>query len=119
MASRLNTFPRVDLTDEEVMTALVDPRMTFAIVLVVGFGLVLLVWLIYTSQPRVTRLSTRSFWCPFRRQNVVAEFLEEAWDGTPVAVESCDAFSPPRAVACDRLCLRLTKLPPFKTHWAA
>ncbi len=108
----------MDLTEELVTTAGRDPSMTILIVLALGLALVLLAWIASTREPRPTRLATRSFWCPFRGENVTAEFREEAWDGKPVAVESCTVFSPPGAVACDRLCLRLPKLPPLRNRIA-
>ena len=95
-----------------------DPGTTLAIVLALGAALVLVVWSLYAREPRPTRFATRSFWCPCRQENVTAEFLEEAWDGKAVAVESCTAFSPAGAVACDRLCLRLPRLPPLRNRIA-
>lgn len=53
----------------------------------------------------------RSFWCPFRSENVRAEFEEAAWDGKLVDVCRCSAFAPPTAIACDKRCLTLTAFP--------
>jgi len=53
----------------------------------------------------VVRTVIRSFWCPVRARNVTAEFREEAWDGKPVEVTRCSAFTPPEAIACKKLCL--------------
>jgi hypothetical protein len=44
-------------------------------------------------------------------RNVTAEFMEEAWGGTPVEVSRCTAFTPSTSITCDKLCLRLKKLP--------
>ncbi len=57
------------------------------------------------------RTVTRAFWCPFRDRAVTAEFREDAWDGTRLAVKQCSAFSPPTAITCEKRCLYLHKLP--------
>ena len=120
MASRLNALDVVDLTDEgEVIVAMVDSFMTITVVLVVGLGLAALAWALCGGARRVTRVATRSFWCPFRSRNVAAEFQEDAWSGERIEVESCNAFSPPTEVTCERACLRLPKLPPTQVHRAA
>jgi len=84
-----------------------------AILIIVGLGtgLVLLVWAVSISFPTVTRIVPRSFWCPVQGRNVTAEFQEAAWDGKPVEVNRCSAFSPSQAVTCTKVCLRLEKLP--------
>lgn len=102
--------------EEEAIVTMADPRMTIVIVLAVGIGLALLVCATFHASPRITRLATRSLWCPFRRQNVTAEFREEAWDGKLVDVLSCTAFHPPSAVECDKLCLRMEKFPALARH---
>jgi hypothetical protein len=120
MASRLNALDVVDLTDEgEVIVAMVDSFMTITVVLVVGLGLAALAWALCGGARRVTRVATRSFWCPFRGRNVTTEFLEDAWAGGRLDVRSCDAFVPPAPVACDRRCLRLATLPPPRPARAA
>ena len=93
------------------MATLVSPWITLALILMVGFGLVLMVWSVFAAFPQVNRAARRSFWCPFKNQNVTAEFQEDAWDDTPTRVDRCSAFTPPAAVGCDRLCLKLAKLP--------
>jgi hypothetical protein len=80
------------------------------IVLAIGLGLVLLVWGVFRVFPTVNRVVTRSFWCPFRRRDVSADFQEDAWDGRPLDVARCTAFEPPSAISCDKACLRLPKL---------
>jgi len=87
------------------------PGTAIFLVLGLGVGLILLVWAVSVTFPRVTRVVTRLFWCPFRERNVTVEFQEEPWDGRPVEVNRCSAFSPPDAVACEKDCLRLKKLP--------
>ncbi len=89
---------------------------TLAIILVLGAALILLVWGVFTIFPTVTRPSTRSFWCPFREKRVTAEFQEDAWDGKRVEVNLCSTFSPPTAVTCEKLCLRLDTLPSAKSE---
>ena len=89
---------------------------TLIAVPLLGAALVLLVWGVYQSFPRVARVSTLSFWCPFRDRAVTTEFQEDAWNGALVDVQSCDAFTPPAAVACDKLCLRLRTFPTTATH---
>ena len=81
-----------------------------AILVVVGLGtgLALVVWLVSTRFSTVTRVVTRSFWCPIQGRSVTAEFQEAVWDGRLVEVNRCSAFSPSQAVACEKVCLRLT-----------
>ena len=120
MAPRLNVSGIVDLTDEgEVMVAMVDSLMTITIVLVVGLGLAALAWALCGGARRVTRVASRSFWCPFSGRNVVTEFLEDAWAGGRLEVRRCDAFAPSTAVVCDRRCLHLPKLPPTQVKRVA
>ena len=88
-----------------------DPLFTILAVVVLGASLILLVWGLFRVLPPVGRLVARSFWCPFRERNVTAGFTEKAWDGAPVEVSYCTAFTPPTAVTCDKECLRLKKLP--------
>ena len=80
------------------------------IVLAMGLGLVLLVWEIFKAWPVVNGVVTRSFWCPYRRLGVSADFEEDAWGGRPVDVTRCSAFEPPSAVTCDKACLALPRL---------
>lgn len=87
------------------------PGTAILFIVALGFGLVLLVWGVFATFPRVMGVVTRSFWCPFRERNVTVEFQEEPWDGGHVEVNRCSAFSPPNAVACEKDCLRLRKLP--------
>lgn len=56
-------------------------------------------------------LSVRSFWCPFERRSVVAEFLEREADGRREAVNWCSAFAPPTSITCGMPCLHLDELP--------
>ncbi len=115
MALRLKSSPGMDIT-EDATTVLAQPNATAIIVL----GLAVLALVLWMGSGRVrclARLSTRSFWCPLKGRNVSAEFLE-ASDGTRVCVNSCDAFAPPASVACNKLCLRLRKLPPLRNRIA-
>jgi hypothetical protein len=89
----------------------VSPWVTLALILMIGFGLVLLVWGVFRAFPQVTRFAERTFWCPFRERNVTVGFQENAWDDRPIDVDRCSAFAPATAVECDRLCLTLAKLP--------
>lgn len=81
------------------------------IVLALGTALALLLVAAFGSLAGVTRLVTRSFWCPFLDREVTAEFQEDAWDGKPVEVNRCTAFTPPTAITCEKLCLHLEKFP--------
>jgi hypothetical protein len=87
------------------------PWITLAMILMIGFGLVLLGWGVFTAFPRVSRVVERSFCCPFKNRNVLVQFQEDPWDDRPIHVDRCSAFTPPTAVGCDRLCLNLAKLP--------
>lgn len=84
-----------------------------------GAAVILLVWGAFSVFPRVSRPITKSFWCPFLARDVTAQFEEEAWDGTPVDVSSCTAFTPPTAITCKKLCLHMEKLEPRKEEQAA
>lgn len=88
-----------------------QPWTTILIVLVIGFGLVLVVWAVFATFPRVPRLVERSFWCPYRSRDVTVEFQENPWDNRPLQVDRCSAFVPPTAVRCEKLCLHLSPLP--------
>ena len=79
------------------------------IVLALGTAVALLLVAVFGSLSGATRTVTRSFWCPFLYRRVTAEFQEEAWDGKPVEVNRCSAFTPPTAIACEKLCLHLEK----------
>lgn len=93
------------------MTTLAIPWITLAMILMIGFGLLMLVWGVFAAFPRVNRVAERSFWCPLKTQNVTVGFQEDPWDDKPIHVYRCSAFTPPTAVRCDRLCLKLAKLP--------
>ena len=54
---------------------------------------------------RGTRSVVESFWCPFTTQDVHVDFEIDAWDGHPVDVNRCSAFTPPTAVTCDKRCM--------------
>ncbi|MBI2206616.1 MAG: hypothetical protein HYU41_22505 [Candidatus Rokubacteria bacterium] len=56
----------------------------------------------------------RAFWCPFRGRNVDVDFVESAWDATPVEVSACSIFAPPTQVRCDKGCLGLGAFPPTR-----
>jgi hypothetical protein len=58
-----------------------------------------------------TRPVARTVWCPVRDCRLTAELEEEFWDGRRVDVSRCSAFSPPTAVNCSKVCLRLTERP--------
>ena len=81
------------------------------IVLALGTAVALLLVAVFGSLSGATRTVTRSFWCPFLYRRVTAEFKEEAWDGRPVDVTRCSAFTPPTAVTCEKLCRHLKKFP--------
>src|SRR3990172_5541004 len=68
----------------------------------------------FGSMPGVTRAVRRTFWCPFRNRNATAEIQEQVWDGRPVDVTQCSLFTPPPAIACEKLCLTLRRFPPAK-----
>lgn len=78
------------------------PGTAILFILALGVGLVLLVWAVYATFPRVTRVVTRSFWCPFRERNVTVEFQEEPWDGRHVEVNRC-VFAAERRGVRERL----------------
>lgn len=90
------------------------PSGMIIIVLALGTALGLLLIAMFGALPGVTRTVIRSFRCPFLKRNVTAEFQEEAWDGRPVEVSRCTAFTPPTAITCEKLCLRLKKDPSLR-----
>jgi hypothetical protein len=53
-----------------------------------------------------TRRVIRRLRCPERGRDVVLHVQEAIWDGRPVDVECCSAFTPPAAVRCSKTCLR-------------
>ena len=85
------------------------------IVLALGTALALLLLIVFGAFRGVVRTVRRSFWCPVRGSNVTAEFQEEAWDGEPLEVSSCTAFTPPTAITCEKLCLDRDKFRVAKT----
>jgi hypothetical protein len=74
-------------------------------------ALVLFLVAAFWSMPGVTRRVLRSVWCPVRDRYFAAEIEEEVWDGKRVGVSSCEAFSPPSVVTCEKRCLQVTKRP--------
>lgn len=54
-----------------------------------------------------SRLVTKVFRCPFRRQRVRAEFLIAPGAAHPSSVASCTAFRDPKRVTCAKRCLEL------------
>jgi hypothetical protein len=96
-----------------------EPWITIGIVLAIGFSLVLLVRAVFAVFPRVSRIVTRTFWCPFKERDVAVEFQEDPWSDRRIDVDRCDAFAPPTAVTCSRLCLHLATLPPAHRKAAA
>lgn len=68
---------------------------------------------------KMARIVTRSFWCPIQQQAVTVEFQQDAWNGWPLGVVQCDAFSPPTAITCEKRCLSLGKFRPAKTRATA
>ena len=80
-------------------------------VLALATAFVLLLLIAFGSLSGATRTVTRAFWCPFRAWIVTTEFREEAWDGRPLEVNRCTAFSPPAVVTCEKFCLHLRKFP--------
>jgi len=91
--------------------AVFGPSGMIVIALALATALVLLAIVTFGALRGVTRTVTRSFWCPFLDLNVRAEFQEKAWDGKPVEVNRCTAFSPTTAITCKKLCLRMAKFP--------
>lgn len=51
-----------------------------------------------------------AFYCPVTRDPVSVEWEVNSRSGHRVNVASCSAFDPPKAVACDRTCMR-TRVP--------
>lgn len=81
------------------------------IVLVIATGLILLVWGAVAALRKITRIVTRSFWCPLRERWVTVEFQEEPSSGRRVGVTQCTACSSSTGIYCEKLCLRLDALP--------
>jgi hypothetical protein len=76
------------------------------LVIVLAVGVVLVGLLI--AGPRLftgIRHVTRAVRCPLRGRNLAVEFETTAWEGKPVDVSRCSAFTPPAAVDCEKLCL--------------
>ena len=84
------------------------------IVLALGTAVGLLLLVAFGPLRRITRIVTRSFWCPVRDEDITAEFLEDAWDGKRLEINQCTAFTPPTAITCEKLCLHLARLGPAR-----
>ena len=70
-------------------------------VLALGFGTLVAIALL-GGRRRVLRTVE----CPVTGRRVVLQVQEAVWDGRPVDVEACSAFTPPSAIICDKACLR-------------
>jgi len=79
--------------------------------LALATAVALLLVIAYRPLRGATRFVMRSFRCPFLERDVTVEFQEEAWDGNPVEVMRCTAFTPPTAITCERRCLGLGRFP--------
>lgn len=90
---------------------MLGPSGAIIIVLAVMTAAALLLVAVVGALPGAIRTVRRSFWCPFLDRSVTAEFREKAWDGRRVGVDRCTAFSPSTAIACEKLCVELKKLP--------
>jgi len=92
------------------------PATAVAVLLLLGSVLILLAWSVSRGLPPADRVTTLDFWCPFRSRRVTAKFQEDGRNGTLLDVLSCDAFTPPGAVRCDKLCLHLRRSPKRSLH---
>lgn len=80
-------------------------------VVVIGGVVLALIWL--AVRVRVfggTHLVCASFHCPVTGDGVSVDWEVNTRSGRRVNVASCSAFDPPKAVACDRTCIR-TRVP--------
>lgn len=85
------------------------------LVVVLFVGLVLAVAMARGSRwVRGVRTYHRAFSCPFRGTNAHVDFVESAWDATPVDVAGCSVFIPATDVRCDKACLGLATFPPTR-----
>ncbi len=89
------------------------------LVVLIGAALGLLIWGLAVSVPRVTRVVTRSFWCPFTWQWVTVDFMGEAWGGRPLGVVRCSVCSTHTALTCKQLCVHLEPSPVAASHTGA
>ncbi|MBI1736584.1 MAG: hypothetical protein HYR51_15555 [Candidatus Rokubacteria bacterium] len=89
--------------------------LVWPLVIVLTVGMILS--LVLAAGPRLVSgiaVRVRSFWCPFRDQNVRVQFDTSTWDNKLLDVRGCSAFTPATAVTCAKSCLRLPRFPPAK-----
>ena len=72
----------------------------------VYFGAFALLWVLSLFPDGPARLRT-SFFCPFKKRSVTADFLTEAGSDHPSDIVSCSAFAQPEHVTCKKACLEL------------
>lgn len=70
----------------------------------IALGIVLLLAIAAAWLARTGRTATMSFYCPWARRSVTAQFLT-CEEGQRIAVLSCTALADPRVVSCGRLCV--------------
>lgn len=85
------------------------PLLVFLLVAVpvaVYVGAILLLWSsnLFSAGPALSR---RTFYCPFTKRRVTADFLTEPGSDRPSDVLSCSAFPKPYHVRCKKGCLAL------------
>lgn len=88
--------------------------MTFVLPLVVVLAVAMVLAVALARGPQLlpgVRPYSRTFWCPFRGENVRVEFEEAAWNGRLMKVCRCSAFEPATEITCGKDCLGLAAFP--------
>lgn len=77
------------------------------LLLILAVGLLLVLAAILPSAPRQVR---QTFWCPWKRRMVMADFLVSEGAAHPSEVVRCTAFADPEQVTCKKQCRKLTEV---------
>jgi hypothetical protein len=73
---------------------------------IVGIGLLMLAGLL----PDASRRLRQTFYCPWRRQDVTADFLVTEGADHPTDLAACSAFAEPKRITCGKRCREIAEV---------